>query len=60
MMEIRPYQPQDEQAVIDLWQRCDLTRPWNNPRLDIQRKLRVNPELFLVGEIDGEIGRAHV
>ena len=54
-LHIRPYQPSDETAVIALWQRCDLTRPWNNPKLDIERKLLVNPELFLVGEIDGEI-----
>jgi len=52
---IRPYHPADETAVIALWQRCDLTRPWNNPKLDIERKMQVDPELFLVGEIDGEI-----
>jgi len=52
---IRPYHPSDETAVIALWQRCGLTRPWNNPKLDIERKLQVNPELFLVGEINDEI-----
>ena len=26
--------------------------PWNDPERDIQRKLKVSPELFLVGEID--------
>jgi ribosomal protein S18 acetylase RimI-like enzyme len=52
---IRPYHPSDEIAVIALWQRCGLTRPWNNPKLDVERKLQVNPELFLVGEIDGEV-----
>ena len=52
-MLIRPFQPSDEAAVVDLWQRCDLTRPWNDPYKDIQRKLQVQPELFLVGEIDG-------
>lgn len=54
-LAIRPYQPADETAVIALWQRCDLTRPWNNPKLDIERKMQVDPELFLVGEISGEI-----
>jgi len=54
-MKIRPYTPADEAAVIDLWQRCELTRPWNDPRLDIQRKLTVQPELFLVGEREGQI-----
>ncbi|GAB2889776.1 GNAT family acetyltransferase [Uliginosibacterium flavum] len=54
-MHIRPYQIADEAAVIALWQACGLTRVWNNPALDIARKLTVQPELFLVGEIDGEI-----
>jgi ribosomal protein S18 acetylase RimI-like enzyme len=51
-MTIRPYRIEDEPAVIDLWTRCDLTRPWNDPRKDIARKMMVNPELFLVAEDD--------
>ena len=31
VMNIRPYQSGDEAAVIDLWRRCDLLRPWNDP-----------------------------
>ena len=54
-MTIRPFQPDDEAAVIDLWVRCDLTRPWNDPGKDIRRKSRVQPELFLVGEEEGAI-----
>ena len=54
-MIIRPYSNADEKAVIDLWQRCNLIKPQNNPKLDIERKLRVNPELFLVGLIDGKV-----
>ncbi|HET8693895.1 MAG TPA: GNAT family acetyltransferase [Aquabacterium sp.] len=54
-MLIRPYCPADEAAVIDLWQRCELTRPWNDPRKDIARKLSVQPELFFVGEANGQI-----
>lgn len=54
-MKIRPYTPADETAVIDLWQRCELTRPWNDPRKDIERKLTVQPELFFVGERDGTV-----
>jgi ribosomal protein S18 acetylase RimI-like enzyme len=51
-LDVRPFQPADEAAVIALWARCDLIRPWNNPQKDIQRKLRVQPELFLVGLLD--------
>ncbi|MDR6537228.1 GNAT family acetyltransferase [Variovorax soli] len=47
-MKIRPFQPADEAGVIALWQACGLTRPWNDPRRDIQRKLGEQPELFLV------------
>lgn len=48
-MIIRPFRPDDEDAVISLWRECDLIRPWNNPSRDIQRKRKVQPELFLVG-----------
>ena len=51
-MNIRSFQPNDEAAVIELWQRCGLIRPWNNPQLDIERKLTVQPEWFLVGLVD--------
>ncbi|PLK48681.1 GNAT family acetyltransferase [Uliginosibacterium sp. TH139] len=54
-MHIRPFNLADEAAVISLWQICGLTRPWNDPRLDIVRKLTVQPELFLVGEMDGMV-----
>ncbi|MBD3306538.1 GNAT family acetyltransferase [candidate division KSB3 bacterium] len=52
---IRPYQGDDEQQVIDLWFRCHLVSPTNNPQRDIARKLQVNPELFLVGIIAEQI-----
>ncbi len=52
-MQIRPFQPADEAAVIALWKSCGLVVPQNNPAADIARKLRVNPEWFLVGEVEG-------
>ena len=54
-MDIRVFQDPDETAVIRLWERCGLLRPWNDPRKDIARKLRVQRELFLVGVVDGAI-----
>ena len=54
-MQLRPYSPADEASVIGLWNDCGLTRPWNDPVKDIARKLTVQPELFLVGEVDGRI-----
>jgi ribosomal protein S18 acetylase RimI-like enzyme len=54
-VQIRPYQSADEPAVIDLWMRCGLIVPHNNPQTDIQRKLRVAPDLFLVGVLEQEV-----
>jgi len=52
---IRPYHPDDEEAVIQLWIDCDLVVPQNNPKRDIERKLKLNPEWFLVGLFNGEV-----
>jgi len=51
-LQIRAFMEADEPQVVDLWQRCGLVRPWNDPRKDIARKLRVQRDLFLVG-VDG-------
>ena len=52
---IRPYQDKDEKSVIRLWHNCNLVVPQNDPKLDIERKSKVNPDLFLVGLIEGKI-----
>jgi ribosomal protein S18 acetylase RimI-like enzyme len=54
-MNIRCYLPEDETTVISLWQQCRLTKPWNNPKLDIERKLKDSPELFFVGLVNAEL-----
>ena len=48
-MKIRAYTQQDKEDVISLWDECGLVVPRNNPAKDIERKLKVDPELFLVG-----------
>ena len=48
-LEIRAFEPEDEADVVGLWDACGLVVPWNDPRKDIQRKLRIQRELFLVG-----------
>jgi len=53
-MRIRPFQPEDEPALIALWSSCGLVVPRNNPVADIRRKLRVAPELFLAGILDSQ------
>jgi ribosomal protein S18 acetylase RimI-like enzyme len=52
---IRPFRTGDEAQVVALWHACGLTRPWNDPHRDIERKLAVQPELFLVGELEGGV-----
>jgi ribosomal protein S18 acetylase RimI-like enzyme len=54
-MQIRPFQLQDETAVVALWKACHLTRAWNDPHQDIARKLRVGADLFVVGVQEGEL-----
>jgi ribosomal protein S18 acetylase RimI-like enzyme len=54
-MQIRPFEIQDEEQVIALWRECNLLVPSNDPKKDIQRKLKINPELFLVGVVDEAI-----
>jgi ribosomal protein S18 acetylase RimI-like enzyme len=55
MLVIRPFAKADEAAVVALWRAAGLTRPWNDPHPHIARKQTVQPELFLVGELGGEI-----
>lgn len=52
---VRPFNPADRAVVIALWGRCGLTRPWNSPERDIDRKLGVQADLFLVAEQDGVV-----
>jgi ribosomal protein S18 acetylase RimI-like enzyme len=54
-MHIRAFTLDDESAVIQLWKDCGLTRPWNDPQKDVARKIREQPELFLVGILDDKI-----
>lgn len=54
-MNIRVYDTKDQEEVISLWRRCGLVAPQNDPIKDIERKLKVNPELFLVGVDDGHL-----
>lgn len=52
---IRTYQDTDLEDIIQLWERCDLTRPWNNPEIDIFRKIAQKDDLFLVAVKDQQI-----
>ena len=51
---IRPFRSGDTEAVVALWRQAGLAVPWNDPYRDIERKLTVQPELFLV--VEGDAG----
>ena len=52
---VRSFRKSDQKNVIQLWKECGLVVPWNDPRHDIERKLAIQSELFLVGLINDEI-----
>jgi ribosomal protein S18 acetylase RimI-like enzyme len=52
---VRPFETEDEAPVVDLWRRCRLTVPWNDPHEDIALKRAFQPDLFFVGTIAGQI-----
>ena len=45
-MEIRVFRQEDFEEVITLWERCDLLRPWNDPEMDIERKMNHDVSFF--------------
>ncbi|HKS63080.1 MAG TPA: GNAT family acetyltransferase [Xanthobacteraceae bacterium] len=52
---ISPITDADVEAVIALWQRCGLTRPWNDPASDIAFARRRDNATILVGRAAGKI-----
>lgn len=54
-MKIREFRIEDKKHILSLWEECGLIVPWNNPEQDIERKMKVDPDLFLVGEEHGQI-----
>ena len=49
-MHVRDFREADRRALTALWEACGLTRPWNDPYRDIDRKLERDAGLLLVGE----------
>ena len=52
MIHIRTFDHRDRDDGVALWHAYDLVRPWNDPHRDIERKLRVRRDLFLVAMDD--------
>ena len=54
-LSIRAFKPNDQTEVINLWVKCGLVVPHNDPAKDIELKQHVNNEWFFVGEVEGRI-----
>jgi ribosomal protein S18 acetylase RimI-like enzyme len=54
-MRIAEITDADIEAVVALWDRCGLLRPWNDPRADIALARRTPTSTVLVGWEDGLI-----
>lgn len=49
-LNYRDFTENDTEAVVALWHECGLTRPWNDPRKDIARKITDRNGAFWVVE----------
>lgn len=49
-LNYRDFTENDTEAVVALWHECGLTRPWNDPRKDIVRKITDRNGAFWVVE----------
>lgn len=54
-MEVRTFREGDTDALIDLWRRCGLTRPWNDPEADIALARGSGTAELFVGELEGAL-----
>ena len=52
---IAPAMPDDAAAVVALWQRCGLTRPWNDPHADFARALSGATSTILIARDDAAV-----
>ena len=53
--KIRLFQDSDRSDVIDLWHRCNLVVPQNDPQHDIDLKLKTQADLFFVGTVSNKM-----
>ncbi len=54
-LRVRAGAVEDREAIADLWRVAGLTRPWNDPIRDLDRKLADSPWGLLVAELDGRL-----
>ena len=49
------YRTEYVDAVVELWRKCNLVVPRNDPVKDIERKMSFQPHLFFIGLLDGKV-----
>lgn len=54
-LKLREYVSADLDGLVNLWERCGLTRPWNDPKLDIERSAETPTSTVLIGTLSGQI-----
>ena len=54
-LAIAPITDADVESVVALWQRCGLTRPWNDPASDIAFARRCENATILIGRVGGAL-----
>ena len=55
MISFRDINAEDEENVVNLWKRCELTRGWNDPYKDIRFAQKGGTSTVLVGIVEGRI-----
>ena len=55
MISFRDIHERDEESVVSLWKRCELTRDWNDPYKDIKFAMAGETSTVLVGVLDERI-----
>jgi ribosomal protein S18 acetylase RimI-like enzyme len=53
--EIVKYNKDYQKALIELWKKCNLIVPQNDPLEDIQKKLEFQPDMFLIALLNGKL-----
>ena len=55
MISFRDIREKDEESVVTLWERCELTRHWNDPYKDIKFAREGKTSTVLVGIVEERI-----
>ncbi len=54
-LAIRTAQDLDASSIVALWKACELTRPWNDPRVDFSLAMTTPGSTVFIAEMDGEL-----